>query len=143
MSTERYTAKQYLNGEHIRKPKGKELTKSPYRSKLEAYYAEYLETLRLAGIIKGWKHEPEKFQITFGKEPTSYIPDFQVTNLDGSIEWHETKFCAYIDKKGKKRTPKQAKEGLLKLKIARDKYPQYPWYLVERNEQGQWWKTEQ
>ena len=139
--TERWTAEQYKA--HMAKPQRRKRTiPEPYRSMLEVRYAEYLEAKRLAGEIKYWSYEPDKFPITFNGKPIIYVPDFRVEYNDGRIERHETKFVHYRDKKGKKRTVKQAKVGLLKLKIAADRYPEENWYLVEMVSK-RWTKTEQ
>ena len=64
------------------------------RSLWEINYAHFLEWLYLNNSIQYWEYETEVF--TFPKEPYktgpfSYKPDFKVTSLDGSVEWHEVK----------------------------------------------------
>lgn len=62
------------------------------RSRWEANYARYLEFLRVAGQIQRWEHEPETFWFEAIRRGTrSYLPDFRVTLLNGSVEYHETK----------------------------------------------------
>ena len=139
MNTERYTAEQYRNGEHIRRPKGKKKGSGPYRNALELRFANEQKKRLLVGEIAGYSFETEKLQITFGNFPEYYIPDHRVDNLDGSIDMFETKFVNSIV--GRKAIMR-AREGLLKLKIARDKYPDRNWYLVEWLD-GRWIKTEQ
>lgn len=70
------------------------------RSSWEIRYAEYLEGLRLVGAITDWLYEPETFWfLKIKRGVRSYVPDFQVTHLDGSIEYHEVK--GYMDAKSK------------------------------------------
>ncbi len=62
------------------------------RSKWEANYARYLEFLKKNGNIIEWEHEPETFWFEKIKRGVrSYLPDFMVTELDGSIVYHEVK----------------------------------------------------
>ena len=141
MNTERYTAEQYKAHMAKRQHRKRQIP-APYRSMLEVRYAEYLEAKRLIGEIKAWSYEPDEFPITFNGKPIIYVPDFRVEYNDGRIERHETKFVHYRDKKGKKRAVQQAKVGMLKLKIAADRYPEETWILVEMVK-GRWIKTEQ
>lgn len=63
-----------------------------FRSRWEANYAYYLEWLRTIGQIASWQHEAKTFWFEGIKRGcVSYLPDFKVTNLNGSIEWHEVK----------------------------------------------------
>lgn len=62
------------------------------RSSWEANYARYLNWLIAQGQISKWEYEPETFEfhkITKGNK--FYTPDFRITNIDGSIEYHEVK----------------------------------------------------
>lgn len=62
-----------------------------FRSKAEAFYACYLETLKRMGAITDWKYEPYKFifhSITSGNN--SYKPDFKVIEKD-KYYWVEVK----------------------------------------------------
>jgi len=138
--TERISYLKFRKGERGKRKKPTKIRKSAYRSKLEMRYSGRLKLQFLDKRIKGWTFEPDKLQITFGNEPEYYIPDFRVTNLDGTVDYHETK-CARFKKNGKWKTPMKAKEGLLKLKIAADLYPDATFYLVEWIE-GQWIMTE-
>lgn len=73
------------------------------RSRLEARHAEHLETLKRAGVIASWAHEPRTFHFpNRSQAPVNYKPDFAVTkavlslgaggmNLDAVTEWHECK----------------------------------------------------
>lgn len=72
------------------------------RSKWEAEYAAYLETLRAAGEILMWDYEPERFILG---DKCSYLPDFRViTNAWETI---------YIEVKGYARAA-----GMVKWKAA-------------------------
>lgn len=63
-----------------------------YRSRWEANYARYLEWLRARGEIADWSHEPETFWFEKIKRGVrSYLPDFKVTENNGSIAYHEVK----------------------------------------------------
>jgi hypothetical protein len=63
-----------------------------YRSRWEANYGMYLQWLKENGQILGWEHEPEIFWFEGIKRGCmSYLPDFRVIELDGSIVFHEVK----------------------------------------------------
>lgn len=63
-----------------------------YRSKWEANYAYYLQSLLESGEITEWKHEPDTFWFDGIKRGcVSYLPDFRVTRPDGSIYYVEVK----------------------------------------------------
>lgn len=83
-------------------------TRKYYRSRWEANYARYLESLKLNGEIKNWEHEPETFWFEGIKRGcVSYLPDFRVTLIDGSIEYHEVK--GWMDDKSKTKIKRMAK----------------------------------
>ena len=72
------------------------------RSAWEANYARYLQWLKENDAIADWEYEPKVFEFTAIKRGTrSYTPDSKVTNLDGSVEWHEVK--GWMDAKSKTR----------------------------------------
>lgn len=82
------------NGIHPRSNGGKreDLGGLYVRSSWEANYARYLNWLTAQGQISKWEYEPETFEfhkITKGNK--FYTPDFKITNIDGSIEYHEVK----------------------------------------------------
>lgn len=54
-----------------------------FRSRLEARYAVFFDALGLE-----WEYEPECFDLGDG---IYYLPDFKVTNKDGSYVWYEIK----------------------------------------------------
>jgi len=63
-----------------------------FRSRWEANYARYLQSLKDLGEISSWDHEAETFwfeKILRGCR--SYLPDFRVALSDGSVEYHEVK----------------------------------------------------
>lgn len=63
-----------------------------YRSDWERVYAHYLEHLKLSGEILEWEYEPKTFWFNEIKRGTrSYLPDFRVTELDGTKVYHEVK----------------------------------------------------
>jgi hypothetical protein len=62
-----------------------------FRSRWEANYGRYLEWLKLRGEIIEWEHEPETFWFPVKRGVRSYLPDFRVTDKDGSVSYHEVK----------------------------------------------------
>lgn len=63
-----------------------------FRSRWEANYARWLELLRTRGKIRSWEHEPKTFWFEGIKRGVcSYLPDFEVTNPDGSTYLVEVK----------------------------------------------------
>jgi len=86
-----------------------------FRSKWEANYALYLEWLKEQGEIKDWEYEPTPrydFIMQENGKPRvlslGYLPDFKVTNNDGSFYLVEIK--GY-------------RQGTLKLKRMAKYYP--------------------
>jgi len=78
------------------------------RSSWEANYCRYLNWLASLGEIQGWEYEPETFEFDAIKRGTrSYTPDFKVTNLDGSVEYHEVK--GWMDPKSSTKLKRMAK----------------------------------
>ena len=79
-----------------------------FRSSWEANYARYLELLRSEGKISAWEHEPFTFWFDGVKRgAVSYLPDFKVTALDGSVTWHEVK--GWMDDRSKTKLARMAK----------------------------------
>lgn len=63
-----------------------------FRSRWEANYARYLDYLKFNGSILDWVHEAEIFMFdSYEKGMTSYLPDFKVTTILNSLEYHEVK----------------------------------------------------
>jgi hypothetical protein len=79
-----------------------------FRSKQEANYARWLEFQRQQGMIKAWEHEPTTFWFDGIKRGiNNYKPDFRVTKLDDSVEYHEVK--GWMDSKSKTKLKRMAK----------------------------------
>lgn len=79
-----------------------------FRSRWEANYARYLEWLRGIGEIASWEHEAHVFWFEGIKRGcVSYLPDFKVTNPNGSVEWHEVK--GWMDARSKTTLARMAK----------------------------------
>jgi hypothetical protein len=86
-----------------------------FRSRWEANYARYLQWLVEQQQITGWEHEPETFWFDAIKRGcVSYLPDFRVTNLDGTIEYHEVK--GWMDARSKTKI-KRMKKYYPKVKL--------------------------
>ena len=92
-----------------------------YRSRWEANYARYLNWL----VVKKqhftrWSHEPRTFWFPEIKRGVrSYLPDFEVERLDGTIEYHEVK--GYLDPK-----------SITKLRRMAKYYPEIKLVLINR-----------
>ena len=72
--------------------------KKYYRSRWEANYARYLQWLKERGEIINWAHEPKTFWFDGVKRGTvSYLPDFCVTENNGTEVYHEVK--GWMDKR--------------------------------------------
>lgn len=70
------------------------------RSTWERNFARYLEFMVNRGEIKEWEYEPQRFffeGISFGNR--TYLPDFRITNIDGSQYYVEVK--GFMDKSSK------------------------------------------
>lgn len=79
-----------------------------YRSKWEANYAYYLEWLKQKGQISDWKHEPKTFWFDGIKRGcVSYLPDFLVTEINGSEAYHEVK--GWMDERSVTKIKRMAK----------------------------------
>jgi hypothetical protein len=74
----------------------------------EANYARWLEYQLQNNMIYSWEHEPKTFWFEDIKRGVrSYLPDFLVTNLDGTGYWAEVK--GYMDAKSKTKLKRMAK----------------------------------
>lgn len=79
-----------------------------YRSKWEANYGRYLQWLKEQGQILDWEHEPETFWFDAIKRGVrSYLPDFRITENDGSSALHEVK--GWMDARSKTTIKRMAK----------------------------------
>jgi len=82
--------------------------KNYYRSRWEANYARHLQLLKQMKKIKKWEHEPETFWFAAIKRGVrSYLPDFRITQMDGTIIFHEVK--GWMDRKSKTKIKRMAK----------------------------------
>lgn len=91
-----------------------------FRSKWESQYAHHLEFLKTQGIITSWEHEPHTFWFESIKRGVrSYLPDFKVTQPDGSHYWVEVK--GYMDSK-----------SLTKIKRLKKYYPNEKIYIADK-----------
>lgn len=90
-----------------------------FRSQWEVDYAKYLDLLKQHGKIKEWEYEPETFWFeTIKRGVRSYLPDFRVTETDGTVVLYEVK--GYMDSRSK-----------TKLKRMKKYYPDINLYLVQ------------
>ncbi len=62
-----------------------------FRSKAEANYALYLNFLLAQKQIKKWRYEPQFYEFPVKHGATRYLPDFEITKLNGTLELHEVK----------------------------------------------------
>lgn len=77
------------------------------RSRWEISYSNYLQWRKDRGEIADWEYEPHTFWFEkIRRGVRSYVPDFKVTMLDGSIEWHEVK--GWMDSKSKTKIKRMA-----------------------------------
>ncbi len=105
-----------------------------FRSRWENNYACYLEVLKLGKEILEWEHEPETFWFEkIRRGVRSYLPDFRITNLDGSTEYHEVK--GWMDPRSKTKIKRMAKYYPdIKLILI-----QAPWFkLMKKNSIPGW-----
>lgn len=79
-----------------------------FRSRWEANYARYLEFLKVNGKIEDWEHEPKTFWFEKIKRGArSYLPDFRITENDGSQNYVEVK--GWMDARSKTKIKRMAK----------------------------------
>lgn len=89
------------------------------RSHWEQNYAYYLNWLIQQHQIVSWKYEPKTFWFEKIKRGCrSYLPDFEVTLLDGSIVYHEVKGW-------------QKQRGMTALKRIKKYYPNVKIELID------------
>ncbi len=90
-----------------------------FRSNWEFKYAQALEQLVHARLIRGWEHEPQTFWFESIKRGVrSYKPDFKIYHIDGTHSWVEVK--GYYDAK-----------SLTKIKRFRKYYPQETLQVID------------
>lgn len=91
------------------------------RSSWECNIGAYLEFLKSKGEIKEWEHEVETFWFEKIKRGVrSYLPDFKVTNKDGSTYFLEVK--GWMDKK-----------SITKIKRMKLYYPQIRLEVIDQD----------
>jgi Protein of unknown function (DUF1064) len=97
-----------------------------FRSGWESNYASYLDWLKEQGQIRDWEYEPTpryEFIVTeFGRQRAlslGYLPDFKVTNNDGSFY--------LVEIKGRR-------QGMRKLKRMKRFYPKIKIELIEQKD---------
>ncbi len=99
-------------------------------NRTEAAYAEYLESLRRAGVIKSWKFEPMRFILA---PQTTYLPDFHVVLPTGDYrhEYHEVK-------------GRWLPEARVKIKVAAAKNPDFVFKAIKKRpaRDGGGWEVE-
>ena len=86
---------------------------------LEAEYAAYLDTLKLAGEVLWWEFEGVKFRLG---DDCWYRPDFLVMLASGCLEAHETKGFWRDDAR-------------VKIKVAADTFP-IPFIGIRKSSAG-------
>lgn len=78
------------------------------RSRWEANYARFLQFQQEHNLIIAWEHEPQTFWFDGVRRGCcSYLPDFKITKIDQSIEFHEVK--GWMDNKSKTKLKRMAK----------------------------------
>jgi hypothetical protein len=96
---------QYSRGRGGKRP---DLNNQYFRSSWEANYARYLNWLIQIGEILEWAYEPDTFEfLPIKRGQRFYTPDFRITNLDHSREYHEVK--GWMDKVSKTKLSRMAK----------------------------------
>lgn len=108
---------------HVKQGKRADLDNRYFRSAWEANYARYLNFLIVAGEIKEWEYEAVRFEFEGIKRGTrSYTPDFKVTNLDDSVQFHEVK--GWMTQVGKTKLKRMAKyhPDVKVIVIGKDEY---------------------
>lgn len=93
----------------------------PKMNKLEMRYSQFLDVLKFTGDIKDWRFEATKLRLA---NNCTLTPDFLVITKDGATEYHETKGFLRED-------------SWIKLKVAAETYPWWPFKLVRRIK-GEW-----
>lgn len=91
------------------------------RSAWERNFARYLQWIKDNGEIKEWDYEPKRFDFPIKRGSNSFLPDFLVTENDGSRVWYEIK--GYMA--GKDRT---------KMKRFLDYYPEERLVIIDKDQ---------
>jgi hypothetical protein len=99
-----------------------------YKSKWERNYARFLEWRKGRGEITDWVYEGKTFWFEGIKRgTTSYKPDFGVTLISGSVEYHEVK--GYMDAKSATKLKRMTKYHPIEKVIVIDK----GWFARNKN----------
>lgn len=109
--------------------KARAVHKKGKMNRLEAAYAQHLQSQVLTGAIDAWFFESLKFKLA--ENACGYTPDFMVVRADGVIEFHEVKGHWEDDAR-------------VKIKVAADKFP-FVFYGVTRVKNkvgGRVWRLE-
>ena len=94
------------------------LAVEPYRSKLEARYAEQLDADRLGGLVAKWSYESLKLRLAVR---TFYTPDFFVVTVERRIELHEVKATWAAE---------HQEDARVKLKVAAALFPEFRFFAI-------------
>ncbi len=79
-----------------------------FRSRMESNYARYLEWLKKMDEIQRWEHEKVTFWFDgIRRGCVSYLPDFEIQNKNGLLEYHEVK--GWMDSKSKTKIKRMTK----------------------------------
>ena len=106
-----------------------------FRSNWEYEYALFLQWLKEQKQIEDWEHEPQTFWFEKIKRGVrSYMPDFKVTENDGSHYWVEVK--GYMDARSQTKLKRFERYYPAERLILIDK----EWF--ERNRSKAIWKKE-
>lgn len=79
-----------------------------FRSRWEANYARYLQSLVDEEKIRSWEHEPQTFWFEgIRRGSMSYLPDFRVVDNEGNVTYHEVK--GWMDERSKTKLSRMKK----------------------------------
>jgi hypothetical protein len=73
----------------------------------EANYARFLSFLKSRREIRDWAYEPVRFDFPLRRGVVSYTPDFQITERDGTVAYHEVK--GYMDDRSRTKLARMRK----------------------------------
>jgi hypothetical protein len=98
-------------------------------NKTEIRYQQHcLEIEHRAGRVAWFDYEPFRFRLA---DQTFACPDFAVMLADGAVELHEVKGTTTETIRGAKvRKPLVTEAGLLRFKLARERYWMFRWRLM-------------
>lgn len=101
-------------------------------NRTESAYAEFLENLRIDGVIDAWRFEPIKLRLA---DRTFYEPDFMLVTAEGLIELHEVKGRPGAGPGG------WMDDARVKIKVAAEMYEEFLFVGASKIKGG--WKHEQ